>query len=60
MFFLFWLNLIHSPLYVCSTSWKMLFSLHFLKVSINQPFDNLEYGKEIIVVEKSLEKGLEF
>ena len=35
----------------------MLFSLHFLKVSINQPF---EYGKEIIVVEKSLEKGLEF
>ena len=36
------------------------FFLYFVKVSIDHPFDNLEYGKRNYCFGKSLEKGLEF
>ena len=39
---------------------EMLFFLHFIKVSIDHLFDNLEYGKRNYCFGKSLEKGLEF
>ena len=38
---------------------KALF-LPFFKVCIDELFDSLEFGKEIIVLEKSLEKVLNF
>ena len=39
---------------------EMLFFLHFIKVSIDHLFDNLEYGKRNYCFGKSLEKGLAF
>ena len=59
LYFSFWSNRIHSRPYVCSASREKR-CFYFFKVCIDHLFDNLESGKKIIVLEKSLEKVLNF
>ena len=58
-YFSFWSNLIQSRPYTYSTSWKKALFLHF-NVYFDHLFDNHKFGKEIIVLEKSLEKVLSY
>ena len=58
--FSFWSNLLQSRAYVCSGLERKVFFLLFYDC-IDHLFDNLQSGKkEIIVLEKSVDKVLNF
>ena len=56
-FFSCWPNLVYLHSYGILEN---AFFPHFLKVSVDHPFDNCEYGKRNYCCGKSLEKGLAF